>query len=129
MKQWIALLLCLVALAPLGLPLPAACPAKQVAQETDASCCCPSCADCPCPVLPEKSCACALPTAPDVAAGSFAVKLSGPALTALYLVNGPTAFIHPNLSPKLLRLSEWKSRPPPLLIGSPPQAKLRVWII
>jgi hypothetical protein len=51
--------------------------------------------------------------------------VSSPISVLLYSLD----FKQESFSTKLVKLAVWDTKPPPLAVGSPPQAKLRVWLL
>jgi hypothetical protein len=95
------------------------CPVVKVSQP-DMSCCGPSC---PCPTA--KICAGVLSSTGERSVSQTQPEISYRAPVLLYSLN----FERETFSTKSVKLAMENARPPPLVVGSPPQAKLRVWIL
>ncbi len=123
MNQWLTHLLQVVmAVSLLAMPTPAiSCPVPATTAQTDACCCCGSSSSCP------KDTVCTHTASPTDDRTVSHVQPKIPSRLAIMLV----AFIRDNesLSVPTAKLSKQEAIPPPLVIGSPPQAKLRVWLI
>jgi len=95
------------------------CPVVKISQP-DMSCCGPSC---PCPT--GKICAGAPSSTGERSVSQTQPEISYRAPVLLYSLN----FAQETFFTKSVKLAMSNARPPPLIVGSPPQAKLRVWIL